>query len=75
MKAYGGQIERVIEVESDSGASTFREIHIVTFPDAAALDAYQRDPQLASLAAIRARAVESTVLVRGRDARFSYSFE
>jgi uncharacterized protein (DUF1330 family) len=75
MTAYGGRIEREVEVESEAGASTFREIHIVSFPDAAALDAYRRDSELAGLAAMRERAVESTIVVRGRDRKFSYSFQ
>jgi hypothetical protein len=58
-----------------AGASTFREIHIVSFPDGAALDAYRRDPELRNLAAMRERAVESTIVVRGRDRKFSYSFQ
>lgn len=67
MAAYGGRIERAIEVESGAAAKTFREIHIVTFPDAAAFEAYRRDPELTGLAAMRHRAVVSTEIVRGRD--------
>jgi hypothetical protein len=44
-----GRIERVIRLEQEIAGDSFREVHIVSFPNRAALDAYRRDPELAAL--------------------------
>ena len=68
MATHGGRIERVIEIESDPGADTFREIHIVTFPGTESFDAYRRDPRITNLAPLRHGAIAHTQILRGRDA-------
>lgn len=67
MSPHGGRIERVIELDGEESAETFREVHIVTFPDAAAFDAYRADPEITALAALRKSAIVSTEILRGRN--------
>jgi uncharacterized protein (DUF1330 family) len=66
MAAHGGRIERVIEVIPES-PDTFREIHIVRFPDRTAFEAYRLDPRLPALASLRSSSIVSTQIVQGRD--------
>ena len=67
MSRHGGTIERVIELEGEESAETFREVHIVTFPDRAAFDAYRADPEIVALAALRKSAIVNTEILFGRD--------
>jgi uncharacterized protein (DUF1330 family) len=67
MRTYGGRIERVIELDSEPDAENFREIHVVTFPDAESLDSYRLDPRLTVLAPLRKGAIAHTQIARGRD--------
>jgi uncharacterized protein (DUF1330 family) len=66
MRRHGGAIERTVAVASTDPA-LFEEIHLVTFPDAAAFSAYQHDPALMALAPQRAAAVAETRVVLGEE--------
>ncbi len=44
MARYGGAIERTVVLTTDAHPDApHREVHLVTFPDAAAFDAYRKD--------------------------------
>jgi uncharacterized protein (DUF1330 family) len=58
MARHGGRIEHAYELPGD--AATLRELHVVEFPDQAAFDAYQADPERAAHAADRTRAILAT---------------
>lgn len=58
MRRYGGAIERALVLE-DTG-ETFRELHVVRFPDDAAFARYREDPELAALGPLREASVVST---------------
>ena len=66
MARHGGAIERTVAVD-DPSAAHYREVHIVTFPDAAAFAAYRSDPDLAGLAPLREQAIVSTEVLLGED--------
>jgi antibiotic biosynthesis monooxygenase (ABM) superfamily enzyme len=65
MRDHGGCIERRVGIAADAGAPD--EVHVVTFPDAAAFDAYRSDPRSLSLSTLRAEAIRDTVVWRGSD--------
>ena len=67
MARYGGAIERVIVMPADEPGGPFREVHVVTFPDADAWAAYRVDPELADAAERRASAVLHTEVLVGAD--------
>jgi len=69
MARHGGAIERafVVELGTSLDRDLVRELHIVRFPDEDAFLAYQRDPALAELAELRARAVIETTIRRATD--------
>jgi uncharacterized protein (DUF1330 family) len=67
MSRHGGRIERRIALQDGLGASPPDEIHVVTFPSRTAYEAYRDDSALASLAALRARAILRTVIWEGAD--------
>ncbi len=67
MSRHGGNLERAIELDGEESAETFREVHIVTFPDRAAFDAYRSDPEIVALATLRKSAIASTEILFGRD--------
>ncbi len=56
MEAHGGRLEDVTLVD-DGVSPTVTELHVLHFPDAAAWQAYQQDPQLASRRSTRERCV------------------
>ncbi len=58
MARHGGAIERALVLAGEPG--TFRELHVVRFPDAAAFEAYRADAELLALASERARCVVAT---------------
>ena len=62
MARHGGRIEHAYEISIDE--TTLREFHIVEFPDQAAFDAYQADPERAAHAGDRARAILATEVWR-----------
>jgi len=67
MAAHGGRIERTVVVNGDGAADLFKEIHVVTFPSAAAFAAYRGDERLRELARLRAAAVVHTEVLVGED--------
>jgi len=66
MRRYGGAMVRTITAPS-TDPRLREEIHVVTFPDAAAFAAYQRDPELARAAPLRAASIAATKLVIGEE--------
>ena len=69
MARHGGAIERTVvrDASPDDAPETFRELHLVRFPDEAAFRAYRGDPELAALAALREAAIVATELWTGTD--------
>ncbi len=67
MGRYGGAIERVVVIPADAATGLMKEVHVVTFPDAGALEAYRQDPELAAAAHLRDGAVVSTEILVGED--------
>lgn len=64
---YGGNIEQVITPYATAGEmATPDEVHVVTYPDQAALAAYQSDPRMLALRGRREKAIANTVLILGR---------
>jgi len=66
MARHGGVIERVVVIDSRDDEDTFKEVHIVTFPNADSFEAYRADDALRPIAHLRAQAVVSTVIWVGR---------
>jgi uncharacterized protein (DUF1330 family) len=66
MKRYGGAIARTVSLPSADPA-LIEELHLVTFPDAEAFAAYQKDPALAEAAPLRAAAIATTRVVIGTE--------
>lgn len=60
MKVHGGRIERALVIDPDPHLATLRELHLVSFPDSAAFEAYRADLRLRDLASLRDRAVAAT---------------
>lgn len=67
MSRYGGKIERRVAFPSRDDSSQPHELHVVTFPDHESFDRYRRDPDLQTLAPIRAEAIRRTVVWEGVD--------
>lgn len=67
MARYGGAIERTVVVRDLDSDDRFREIHIVTFPDRDAFDAYRRDAELAAAAHLREESVIATEILIGEE--------
>ncbi len=65
MSRHGGAIERRIGFPSGSDPSQPNELHLVTFPDAAAFERYRHDPDIQALAGLRAKAIRKTVVWQG----------
>jgi uncharacterized protein (DUF1330 family) len=65
MASHGGAIERRVRVVPDSGHP--HEVHVVTFPDREAFDAYRNDEAVAALAPARADAILRTEIWLGAD--------
>lgn len=66
VRAHGGALERCVELDGPA-PELLRELHVLRFPDAAALAAYRADPALAARQAERAAAVVDTVVWTGVD--------
>jgi len=64
---HGGAVERRIALEPGSDSSRPHEVHIVTFPDRATFQTYRADPEVATLAAQRAEAIQETTYWIGAD--------
>jgi uncharacterized protein (DUF1330 family) len=67
MADHGATIERTVVVPSEPHSDTFKEVHIVRFPDSDALAAYRADARYIALAPIRERVVVSTEVLVGED--------
>jgi uncharacterized protein (DUF1330 family) len=67
MGRHGGRIERVVRLDEERGDGMFREVHIVSFTDAAALEAYRGDPDAVALRELRGQVIQSTEILRGYD--------
>jgi len=72
MAKHKGRIDQAVRMipPEDAGPmdATPYEIHIVSFPDKAAADAYTHDPETQALREKRARIISRTVLMEGREA-------
>jgi hypothetical protein len=66
MRQYGGVIAHTVAAPAKDPA-LLEEIHLVTFPDAHAFAAYQRDPELAEAAPLRAASIAATQVVIGEE--------
>ncbi|CAN5853170.1 hypothetical protein BH11MYX2_BH11MYX2_01390 [soil metagenome] len=66
MRRHGGVFERAIELDGPE-PDEVRELHILRFPDAAALEAYRADPDYIKLAADREACVRATALYPALD--------
>ncbi len=65
MEKYGGRIEQAITIPPTG--ETFREIHVVAFPDENAFQAYRQDPAVAEKSRWREQAVVSTEILIGQE--------
>ncbi len=72
MAAHGGHVENVVRCGGESGAPF--EVHLVSFPDAAAAGAYRADPRLAKLLPLRDRVIARTEVWAGQQ-RSAYGDE
>jgi uncharacterized protein (DUF1330 family) len=64
---HGGAIERVVVVRSAEEDELFTEIHLVTFPDDQAFEAYRGDPETVALTAVREACLVATEILFGDD--------
>jgi uncharacterized protein (DUF1330 family) len=73
MAVHGGRIDAAVRTSPDGLAtgteeSAAYEVHIVSFPDRAAAEAYANDPTTRSPRSKRATIVTQTIVVPGREA-------
>jgi antibiotic biosynthesis monooxygenase (ABM) superfamily enzyme len=68
MRTHGGRIERTIVMAPDDSPDVFKEIHVVTFPNAQAFAAYRNDERLGQVAYLREESVVNTEIFIGEDA-------
>lgn len=71
MGRHGGRIDHAVRVEQSEGGGAGEapfEVHIVSFPDKAAFEAYTADPDVLSLRQGRDRIISRTVTAVGREA-------
>jgi catechol 2,3-dioxygenase-like lactoylglutathione lyase family enzyme/uncharacterized protein (DUF1330 family) len=66
LSRHGGRLESRIHCSPAPGAP--HEVHVVSFPDAAAFDAYRADPEYAALAEERSRVIRATTVIAGSEA-------
>jgi uncharacterized protein (DUF1330 family) len=67
MAHHGGTVERTVVEEPSKPDRPIREVHFVSFPDLEAFQNYRSDPDLASLADMRAASIAHTELLFGRE--------
>jgi len=67
MRDYGGRIERTVVVDPGGASDRFREVHVVSFPDAAAFGSYRNDTRLAAIASLREQSVVHTEMLLGEE--------
>jgi hypothetical protein len=72
MARHKGRIDNAVRMTPPDGAgpndATPYEIHVVSFPDRAAAEAYASDPATLALGEKRGRIIARTVLMHGRQA-------
>jgi uncharacterized protein (DUF1330 family) len=64
---HGAAIERTVALRAPPDDPQFVEVHLVRFPDDAALASYRDDPALAALAPLRDAAILATEIWVGDD--------
>jgi len=64
MAAHDGHVETVVRCGGEGGAPF--EVHVVSFPDAAAAGAYRADPRLGKLLPMRDRVIARTEVWTGQ---------
>ena len=72
MAGHGGRVETVVRCGGKDG--TPFEVHVVSFPDAAAAGAYRADPRLVKLFPLRERVIARTEVWAGQQ-RSAYGAE
>jgi hypothetical protein len=71
MARHGGRIEHAVRIDPGPAAADLPyEIHVVSFPDRAAFDAYRADPATRALGPRRDRLIARTVLRTGRPVQY-----
>ena len=65
MAEHGGRIERAVVGAAEGHPDLVTEVHVVSFPHAAAFAAYRADPRLGEVAHLRDAAVVSTAILAG----------
>jgi uncharacterized protein (DUF1330 family) len=63
---HGGNVERRVRIAEQAAGQPY-EIHVVTFPDRQAFDAYREDPGVMALQPAREDAIERTEIWLGAD--------
>lgn len=72
MKNYGGILDTAFRPRDSATEQRVDEIHVLKFPDAEAFERYRADETLASLAALRSRAIsETTVYVSDQQRNYA----
>jgi len=69
MRDHGGRLERRIVFAAHGDSDQPDEIHVVTFPDQRAFEAYRGDARMHALGELRATAIRRTVVWFGADRR------
>lgn len=67
MAKHGGAIERAVEIPPEKEGDPHREVHVVSFPDEAAYQAYSVDPDMANWRPLRDASVIKTEVMKGND--------
>jgi uncharacterized protein (DUF1330 family) len=70
MARHGGALERAVAIPPEPGGATFKEVHLISFPDSAAFAAYRADAQLLAAIPLRDRSVVGTEILIGEEIDF-----
>jgi len=62
---HGGRIERTVAIPAGPGGEFYKEVHIVSFPDAAAFQAYRDDEETRALNPLRESCIFKTEIWQG----------
>lgn len=72
MARHGGRIDHAVRLTQPDGVGTNDatpyEMHVVSFPDGAAVQAYANDPATLALVGRRSAIIARTVVMSGREA-------
>ena len=66
MVKYGGMIERTVVIPPRNASDFLKEVHIVTFPDEQALQAYREDEESKTIAPLREASIVKTDIWFGK---------